>query len=174
VIPTADARKEVTTMTARGLRIVPDTQDRYPSEDTEPTAGVVMTASVTEYPVRTEPAPIRSVPTATLTATIAAAARLAPKADERTWTAEAICASGDPDRLFVTGAAQREAAKLCRGCPVQMQCLADALDNQVEFGVWGGLTERQRRALLKRRPDVASWRAVLEQARSEARRGVAS
>lgn len=85
-----------------------------------------------------------------------------------------MCAGGDPDRLFVTGAAQREAARLCRGCPVQMECLADALDNQVEFGVWGGLTERQRRALLKRRPEVDSWRTVLEQAKEEATRGVAS
>lgn len=99
---------------------------------------------------------------------------LAPGADDRRWTSQALCATGDPDRLFVTGAAQREAAKLCRQCPVRTECLADALDNRVEFGVWGGLTERQRRALLRRRPDVASWRAVLERARDEAERGVAS
>jgi len=37
------------------------------------------------------------------------------------------------------------------------QCAADALDNQVEYGVWGGLTERQRRALLKEHPEVVSW-----------------
>ena len=37
------------------------------------------------------------------------------------------------------------------------QCAADALDNQVEYGVWGGMTERQRRALLKQHPDVVSW-----------------
>src|SRR6476619_8283787 len=66
------------------------------------------------------------------------------------WTTRAVCATQDPDLLFVTGAAQREAAKMCRGCPVKLDCLADALDNQVEFGVWGGLTDRQRRALLKR------------------------
>mgnify|MGYP002653434957 CR=1 FL=1 len=34
---------------------------------------------------------------------------------------------------------------------------ADALDNRVEFGVWGGMTERQRRALLKQHPEVRSW-----------------
>ncbi|MGZ4578887.1 MAG: WhiB family transcriptional regulator, partial [Mycobacterium sp.] len=33
----------------------------------------------------------------------------------------------------------------------------EALDNRVEFGVWGGMTERQRRALLKQHPDVVSW-----------------
>jgi WhiB family redox-sensing transcriptional regulator len=40
-----------------------------------------------------------------------------------------------------------------------MECGADALDNRVEFGVWGGMTERQRRALLKKYPDVKSWSA---------------
>jgi WhiB family redox-sensing transcriptional regulator len=45
---------------------------------------------------------------------------------------------------------------------VRTECLADALDNRVEFGVWGGMTERERRALLRRRPDVSSWRKVLE------------
>ena len=46
---------------------------------------------------------------------------------------------------------------ICRRCPVVVECLADALDNEIEFGVWGGMTERQRRALLKRHPDVDSW-----------------
>ncbi|MCW2724231.1 MAG: WhiB family transcriptional regulator, partial [Frankiales bacterium] len=39
--------------------------------------------------------------------------------------------------------------------------------NRVEFGVWGGMTERERRALLRRRPDVTSWRQLLDQARAE-------
>jgi WhiB family redox-sensing transcriptional regulator len=98
----------------------------------------------------------------------------APEPTElRSWTTDALCATRDPDLLFVTGAAQREAARLCRGCPVRLECLADALDNEVEFGVWGGLTERQRRALLKRSPDVVSWRAVLEEARDDAVRQTA-
>ena len=59
-----------------------------------------------------------------------------------------------PDRLFVTGAAQRKAAALCRHCPVLMECGAYALDNRIEFGVWGGMTERQRRALLAAHPGV--------------------
>jgi WhiB family redox-sensing transcriptional regulator len=50
---------------------------------------------------------------------------------------------------------------------VRTECLADALDNRVEFGVWGGMTERERRALLRRRPTVTSWRALLETARHE-------
>ncbi|OIV37852.1 hypothetical protein BIV57_08800 [Mangrovactinospora gilvigrisea] len=50
---------------------------------------------------------------------------------------------------------------------MRTECLADALDNRVEFGVWGGMTERERRALLRRRPMVTSWRRLLETARSE-------
>jgi WhiB family transcriptional regulator, redox-sensing transcriptional regulator len=94
-------------------------------------------------------------------------------AEDMAWKRKAMCANGDPDALFVTGAAQREAARLCGGCPVKTECLAEALDNQVEFGVWGGMTERQRRALLKRCPEVTSWREVLEDARSAAVRHLA-
>src|SRR5919108_5721256 len=78
------------------------------------------------------------------------------------WTARAACKGTDPDELFVQGAAQNRAKLICRGCPVRTECLADALDNGIEFGVWGGMTERERRALLRRRPDVTSWRDLLE------------
>lgn len=73
------------------------------------------------------------------------------------WVASARCRTTDPDELFVSGAAQRKAAVICRHCPVMTECAADALDNRIEFGVWGGLTERQRRVLLKKHPDVDSW-----------------
>jgi WhiB family redox-sensing transcriptional regulator len=73
------------------------------------------------------------------------------------WVSQALCRSTDPDELFVRGAAQRKAAVICRHCPVIWECRADALDNRVEFGVWGGMTERQRRALLKQHPEVESW-----------------
>lgn len=53
------------------------------------------------------------------------------------------------------------------GCPVRTECLAEALDNRIEFGVWGGMTERERRSLLRRRPDVRSWQNLLDAARSE-------
>ncbi len=78
------------------------------------------------------------------------------------WTSQAMCRTIDPDELFVRGAAQRKAANICRHCPVMMECAADALDNKVEFGVWGGMTERQRRALLKQHPDVTSWGEFFE------------
>ena len=85
------------------------------------------------------------------------------------WTSAAACGKADPDELFVTGAAQNRAKVVCGGCPVRVECLSDALDNRVEFGVWGGMTERERRALLRRRPDVTSWRALFETAREQAR-----
>ena len=83
------------------------------------------------------------------------------------WTTRAACRNGSPDTLFVQGAAQNRAKSVCLGCPVRTECLADALDNRVEFGVWGGMTERERRALLRRRPNVVSWRRLLETARAE-------
>jgi WhiB family transcriptional regulator, redox-sensing transcriptional regulator len=85
------------------------------------------------------------------------------------WAALGACRKTDPDTLFVQGAAQNRAKAVCFGCPVRTECLADALDNRTEFGVWGGMTERERRALLKRRPNVRSWRRLLETARDEHR-----
>ena len=81
------------------------------------------------------------------------------------WTVWAACKGTDPDELFVQGKAQNRAKLICRGCPVRTECLADALDNGIEFGVWGGMTERERRELLRAHPDVTSWRELLEQAR---------
>lgn len=86
-------------------------------------------------------------------------------ADSGNWAALGACRDDDPDALFVQGALQNQAKKRCLGCPVRTECLADALDNRVEFGVWGGMTERERRALLRRRPDVVSWAQLLFDAR---------
>jgi WhiB family redox-sensing transcriptional regulator len=83
------------------------------------------------------------------------------------WAARGACRASDPDALFVQGAAQNRAKLVCAACPVRTECLADALDNRIEFGVWGGMTERERRALLRRRPNVQSWRRLLEVAREE-------
>ena len=77
------------------------------------------------------------------------------------WAPLGSCSTADPDALFVQGAAQQTAKVVCQRCPVIAECLADALDNRTEFGVWGGMTERERRALLRRHPSVRSWREVL-------------
>lgn len=81
--------------------------------------------------------------------------------EDQHWAAEAACAGRSPDELFVEGAAQREARAVCTACAVRLDCLADALDHGVQYGVWGGMTERERRALLRRQPEVTSWRDAL-------------
>jgi WhiB family redox-sensing transcriptional regulator len=83
------------------------------------------------------------------------------------WASDAQCKGRQPDELFVRGAAQNKAKQLCAGCPVRVECLAEALDNQIEWGVWGGMTERERRAILRKRPNVTSWRRILEAAQTE-------
>ena len=82
--------------------------------------------------------------------------------DDKHWTAFGACRNASPDDLFVEGAAQRAAREVCAGCAVRLECLIDALDNRMVFGVWGGMTERERRALMRRHPDVTSWREQLE------------
>ncbi|MFJ5221048.1 WhiB family transcriptional regulator [Streptomyces sp. NPDC088354] len=83
------------------------------------------------------------------------------------WGGQAACRAGDVDAHFVEGAEQHRVKAVCKGCAVRTECLAYALDHRIEDGVWGGMTERERRALLRRRPRVASWRALLEAARRE-------
>ncbi|WP_344685006.1 WhiB family transcriptional regulator [Saccharopolyspora taberi] len=87
--------------------------------------------------------------------------------DRHDWRLDAACRGDEPDQLFVRGGQQRMARMVCFGCPVRTECLSEALDNRIEFGVWGGMTERERRALLRRRPDVRSWKELLEMARTD-------
>ncbi|EID54687.1 WhiB family transcriptional regulator [Saccharomonospora xinjiangensis] len=87
--------------------------------------------------------------------------------DYSDWRVHAYCRDSDPDGLFVRGAEQNRAKLVCMGCPVRTECLAEALDNRIDFGVWGGMTERERRALLRRRPEVVSWRDLLESAKQD-------
>jgi WhiB family redox-sensing transcriptional regulator len=82
---------------------------------------------------------------------------MSPWERRNAWVSKALCRSADPDELFVRGAAQNRAALICRQCAVVTECLADALDNRIEFGVWGGMTERQRRKLIRQHPEVKSW-----------------
>ncbi|MFJ9317807.1 WhiB family transcriptional regulator [Pimelobacter simplex] len=85
------------------------------------------------------------------------------------WAPRAACRGAEPEQMFVRGVAQNKAKEICAGCPVRTECLAEALDNRIEWGVWGGMTERERQALLRRRPSD-SWRPVLEAARVESAR----
>ncbi|MFJ3672533.1 WhiB family transcriptional regulator [Streptomyces sp. NPDC090106] len=81
------------------------------------------------------------------------------------WADQGVCRA-QPDRMFAEGAAQLEARKVCVDCPVRLDCLAHALDHREEYGVWGAMTERERRALLRLRPAVTSWAEVFRVARS--------
>ncbi|MEV7554197.1 WhiB family transcriptional regulator [Amycolatopsis sp. NPDC089917] len=85
--------------------------------------------------------------------------------NQSSWRVNASCRDTDPDGLFVRGAEQNRAKAVCLGCPVRTECLAEALDGRINFGIWGGMTERERRALLRRRPDVSSWSDLLEAAK---------
>ena len=76
------------------------------------------------------------------------------------WTMRAKC-RGMEDALFPDASDQKRARLLCSGCPVRFECLAEALDNRIEWGVWGGMTERERRLLLRQRTDVVSWSSIL-------------
>ncbi len=89
--------------------------------------------------------------------------------DPENWPLKAKC-RGMADALFPEGKDQKKVKTICSTCPVRAQCLAEALDNRIEWGVWGGMTERERRQLLKQRPDVKSWAVVLNAAVAKAER----
>ena len=66
--------------------------------------------------------------------------------DEASWQADANCLGVDPDLFFPErGASTKEAKAVCRGCQVREDCLEYALANGEKFGIWGGLSERDRR-----------------------------
>lgn len=67
------------------------------------------------------------------------------------WMDQARCRDYDPEVFFVKGAAEsRPAQRVCQRCEVRELCLEYALEQRIDFGIWGGLTERQRRRLLRR------------------------
>ena len=73
--------------------------------------------------------------------------------EEDQWQERALCAQTDPEAFFPEkGGSTREAKRICQGCEVRDACLDYALANDERFGIWGGLSERERRRL--RRPAV--------------------
>lgn len=69
------------------------------------------------------------------------------------WRARAACRGWDPETWFpekTSAAAAADATLICRHCPVRAECLRHALDFCEQAGVWGGITERELRALRKR------------------------
>jgi WhiB family redox-sensing transcriptional regulator len=67
------------------------------------------------------------------------------------WKDRALCAETDPEAFFPEkGGSTREAKRVCSVCDVRAECLEAALSNDERFGIWGGLSERERRRLKKR------------------------
>jgi WhiB family transcriptional regulator, redox-sensing transcriptional regulator len=67
------------------------------------------------------------------------------------WQERALCAQTDPEAFFPEkGGSTREAKKVCGSCEVRSDCLDYALANDERFGIWGGLSERERRKLKRR------------------------
>jgi WhiB family redox-sensing transcriptional regulator len=82
------------------------------------------------------------------------------------WEHQARCSEHDPDLFFVPRVAlERRAKTICSRCPVKLECLAFALNSRMEFGIWGGLNEKERRSMLRRGaggPGSDGWREVGE------------
>ena len=73
---------------------------------------------------------------------------------EPEWQERALCAQTDPEAFFPEkGGSTREAKRICSGCDVRAECLEYALAHDERFGIWGGLSERERRRL--RRGELA-------------------
>ena len=68
------------------------------------------------------------------------------------WKDSSNCLGVDPDLFFPErGASTREAKEVCRGCIVREDCLEYALLNGEKFGIWGGMSERERRRIRRQR-----------------------
>ena len=68
--------------------------------------------------------------------------------EQESWQERALCAQTDPEAFFPEkGGSTREAKKICTGCEVKAECLEYALANDERFGIWGGLSERERRRI---------------------------
>lgn len=72
--------------------------------------------------------------------------------ERQPWADGANCLGVDPDLFFPErGASTREAKAVCRSCLVRDECLEYALTTGEKFGIWGGLSERERRRLRRQR-----------------------
>ncbi|MCL2471697.1 MAG: WhiB family transcriptional regulator [Propionibacteriaceae bacterium] len=71
--------------------------------------------------------------------------------DASAWQASALCAQTDPEAFFPEkGGSTREAKSVCKVCEVKRDCLEYALAHDERYGIWGGLSERERRKLKRR------------------------
>ncbi|WP_306360089.1 WhiB family transcriptional regulator [Nocardia sp. CC227C] len=70
--------------------------------------------------------------------------------DDTDWRERGLCTQTDPEAFYPEkGGSTREAKRICSGCEVRVQCLEYAMARDERFGIWGGLSERERRRLKK-------------------------
>ena len=68
------------------------------------------------------------------------------------WQTDALCAQTDPEAFFPEkGGSTRDAKRICATCDVMAECLDFAMREGERFGIWGGLSERERRRLRRGR-----------------------
>lgn len=66
------------------------------------------------------------------------------------WRAKARCVEHEPELFFAEDRKDRMRAKaVCRVCPVATACVAEAFAEEIEHGIWGGLTPKDRRKALR-------------------------
>ena len=83
------------------------------------------------------------------------------------WRLLANCLEQNPDLFFPErGASTKEAKAVCQGCEVRGDCLEYALANGEKFGIWGGLSDRERRRILRQRALARAAQAVQEKVMS--------
>jgi hypothetical protein len=76
------------------------------------------------------------------------------------WQARALCAQTDPEAFFPEkGGSTRDAKRICARCEVKEDCLKYALERDERFGIWGGLSERERRKIKRQAREAARRRA---------------
>jgi WhiB family redox-sensing transcriptional regulator len=81
---------------------------------------------------------------------------------DTSWQVYANCLGVDPDLFFPErGASTREAKEVCRGCIVKDDCLEYALASGEKFGIWGGMSERERRRIRRQRAQERARRAAI-------------
>lgn len=67
--------------------------------------------------------------------------------DDMEWRFRAACRNVNPEWFFPKYAPSRKVKAICEGCPVREQCLAYAIEHDVEYGVWGGMIRKEREAM---------------------------
>ena len=105
---------------------------------------------VSEVIVQLEVAPQPVVPLQIVPLELEHDVECSDDAEEIGWQDRALCAQTDPEAFFPEkGGSTREAKRVCLTCEVRTECLEYALSNDERFGIWGWLSERERRKVKK-------------------------